>query len=600
MTGAMHIPLCRRLGPGRHVLGMLLAVLSLLCTVFAANAANPSEELFVTAGETGHYGGHLVVSLRSEPKTLNPVTSIDVSSREVIAQMTADLIHIDRESQQTVPALAKSWKVSRDGLRYTLQLRRGIRFSDGVEFDADDVIFSFKVYLDEKSNSPQRDLLTVGGKPIQVRKDGPYGVTFELSQAYASAERLFDSVAILPRHLLEKSFQEGKLGQAWTLSTPPEQIAGLGPFRLKQYVAGQRMVLERNPYYWKSDHRGNRLPYLTEVTFLFVPNEDAEVLRFEAGETDVVNRMGAENYAVLAGEQGDHGFHLHDLGPSLEYNFLVFNLNAQTPAPAKDLRQKQSWFRDVKFRQAISAAIDREAMTRIVYHGMGTPLWTHVTPANRLWLDTKVAHPARSIEHAWDLLRAAGFSRRADGTLIDRTSTPVEFTILTSASNSQRTQMATMIQQDLKDIGVRVQVVPLEFRAVLDRVFQTHDYEAAVMGLGTGDVDPNAQMNVWLSSGDDHLWNLGAAQPATVWEADIDRLMKQQLSTLKFEQRKRLYDRVQEIEAENLPLICLVSPNLLVGVRAHVGNFKPVVLDPHTLWNSDELFLIEDQRAAKP
>lgn len=278
----------------------LLALIVFLACVpmsIAASPATPGEELLVASGEVGHYGGGLNVSLRSEPKTLNPVTSIDVSSRELISQLNADLIHIDRVSQQAVPALAKSWKISRDGRRYVLELRHGIRFSDGVPFDADDVLFSFKVYLDEHSNSPQRDSLIVNGEPIRVIKSGQYSVTFELSQPYASAERLFDSVAILPRHLLEKAFQEGKLAQSWAPGTRPEQIAGLGPFRLKQYVPGQRVILERNPYYWKCDRQGNRLPYLENLTFSFMGNEDTEVMRFKAGEADVLNRLGADNYA---------------------------------------------------------------------------------------------------------------------------------------------------------------------------------------------------------------------------------------------------------------------------------------------------------------
>ena len=479
-----------------------------------------------------------------------------------------------------------------------VQLRHGIRFSDGIPFDADDVVFSFNVYLDEKADSPQRDSLIVGGQPIRVTKNGQYQVTFEMSQPYASAERLFDSVAILPRHLLEKPFGEGKISKSWLLSTPPDQIAGLGPFRLKQYVPGQRAVLERNPYYWKSDRKGNRLPYLSNLTFLFMSNEDTEVLRFEAGETDVVNRLGADNYEVLSHEE-HRDVQLQNLGPSLEYNFLLFNLNTQVPPDAKDLSLHQAWFRDVRFRQAISAAIDRDAMTRMIYHGLGTALFTHVTPGNKLWLDSSLPHPMRSAAHARELLRAAGFSWRADGSLSDHSGNPVEFTILTSASNAQRTQMATMIQQDLQEIGIRMQVVPLEFHAVLDRVFQTHNYDAAIMALGTGDVDPNAQMNVWLSSGDDHLWNLGSKQPATSWEREVDELMKKQVSTVSFAQRKKLYDRVQEIEAEQLPIICLVTPNLLVVAKSGIGNFKPVVLDPHTLWNSDELFVIGATKEAK-
>ena len=556
----------------------------------------PREELVTSSNPVGQAGGHLVVSLRSEPKTLNPVTSIDISSREVIAQMTADLIHINRLSQNTEPALAKSWKVSPDRLQYTLKLRQGLRFSDGHPLTVDDVLFSLAVYLDESLHSPQRDALMVGGKPITVRRVDADTIVFQLTQPYAAAERLFDSVSILPRHLLEAAYKEGKLAQSWGLTTSAQQIAGLGPFRLKEYVAGQYLILERNPYYWKIDREKHRLPYLDQITFLFVPNADAEVIRFQAGDTDIINRVSAEDYSLLEKDQTAHSFRVYDVGPSLEYNFLFFNLNSVLPAQT-DVAHKQNWFRQLKFRQAVSLAIDRDGISRLVYRGRATPLWTPVTQASSFWVNHSIPHPPRSIDQARKVLQAAGFSWSRDGDLTDSSGAIVKFSIITSASNSQRTQMATIIQQDLKELGISVQVVPLEFRSMLDRIFQTHDYDAAVLGLGGGDVDPNSQMNVWLSSGNDHVWDIGEAHPATSWEAEIDQLMEKQLSTLKPEARKLLYDRVQEIIATNLPVISLVSPNTLVGAKDQLANFRPAVLDPHTLWNSQELFL-SGQRAA--
>jgi peptide/nickel transport system substrate-binding protein len=571
---------------------LLLSSLHELGKASAPHPRTPQEGLLPADNQPAVYGGHLVVALRSEPKTLNPVIANDTSSREVIGQTTADLIHINRYTQASESALAKSWKISPDGRRYTLELRHGLRFSDGVPLDADDVVFSFKVYLDEKVNAPQRDSLLVDETPIAFRKVDPYTVVFTLARPYASAERLFDSVAILPRHLLEGAYSEGKLGQAWAVDTQPDRIAGLGPFRLKEYVPGQRLTLERNPYYWKKALNGDRLPYLAEITFLLAGNENVEVLRFEAGDTDIINRISAKNYSVLQQERASRGLQLYDLGPGLEYNFLLFNLNSTLPARSGEIRRKQLWFNDVRFRQAISSAIDREGMNRIVYLGRGAPIWTHVTPGNRLWFDTSAPRPGRSLSHARNLLKAAGFSWTHDGgTLIDCRGAPVEFSVITSSSSDERTEMATMIQQDLHEVGIRVQVVSLEFRSMLDRVLRTHDYEAAVMGLGGGDVDPNSQMNMWLSSGDDHLWNLGQAHPATAWEAEIDRLMKQQMSTQAPKERKRLYDRVQGLEMEEVPVVFLVSPNLLVGAKARLRNFRPAILDSHTLWNSEQLFV---------
>jgi peptide/nickel transport system substrate-binding protein len=504
--------------------------------------------------------------------------------------MTADLIRINRNTQRTEAALARSWTVSPDKRTYTIQLRRGIRFSDGHTFDASDVVFSFQVYLDEKVHSVQRDLLMIDGKPLSVTKLDPYTVRFDLPKAYAAAERLFDSVAMLPRHLLEIPYKEGKLASAWGLDVAADQIAGLGPFRLKEYVAGQRMVLERNPYYWKIDSKRTWLPYLQQLVFIFVPSEDAQVLRFEAGETDILNRMSAENFSVLEKDQQARGFKLFDLGPGLEYNFLLFNLNDDTAGRLPEIAGHEVWFRDQKFRQAVSTAIDRNAIVKLVYQGRAVSLASQVTPGNKFWRNDALPKPQYSLANARVLLQTAGFRWRPDGTLIDAAGKPVSFSILVSASNAQRKQMATLIQADLKQLGITVQVVPMEFRAQLDRILQTHDYDAAIMALGSGDADPTAEMNVWLSTGGTHLWHLGQKQPATNWEAEIDRLMQAQESATDPQKRKREYDQVQEIVATQLPLICLVSPNILVGAKTRLANFEPAILDHYTLWNADELY----------
>lgn len=501
----------------------------------------------------------------------------------------ADLIHVNRGSQQTEPSLAKSWKASPDGRIFTLKLRRGVRFSDGQAFNADDVVFSFQVYLDEKVHSPQRDLLVVAGKPIEVQKIDPYTVRFTLAQPYAAAERIFDSVAILPRHLLEKPYGEGKFDQVWTVSASPSEIAGLGPFRLKEYVPGQRIVLEKNPYYWKVDRSKNRLPYIDQLVFLFVGNEDAQVIRFQTGETNLLSRVSAENYALLSKDAQSRGYELFDLGPGLEYNFLLFNQNDLSGKKLDKIATEQAWFTDVRFRQAVSLAIDRQGIIKLVYSGRGQPLWGNVSPSNKFWVDQSLPHPARSVEKARELLKSAGFSWRNEQ-LVDSRGNPVEFSIITSSSNTQRSKMATIIQDDLSKLGMNVHVVPLEFRAVLDRVFQTFDYEAAIMALGGGDADPNPEMSVWLSSGGTHLWRLSQPKPATDWEAKLDPLMQKQMVELNYTKRKQLYDQAQGIIAQNVPFVFLATPNILVGARKDLANFKPAILDPNTLWNVEQLY----------
>src|SRR6202022_3003662 len=379
--------------------------------------------------------------------------------------------------------------------------------------------------------------------------------------------------------------------QAWPLNAPPTEVVGLGPFRVKQYLPGQRILLERNPYYWKADRDNHRLPYLDELVFLFVGSEDAQVMRFEAGETDLINRLSSENYALLSKEQSRTGSQLADLGPSLEYNFLVFNLNDLSQKKLDRITRKQVWFQDLIFRQAVSAAVDRDSIIKLVYGTRGTPLWGNVGPGNKVWAHQSIPHPQPSLERARQLLKSAGFTWNTSDQLLDRTGQQVEFSIVTSSSNAQRMKMATLLQDDLSHLGIEVHVVPLDFRALLDRVLQSFDYEAAIMGLGGGDADPNPEMNVWLSSGSTHLWRMNETQPATAWEREIDQLMNEQMVTLDYHKRKKLYDRVQQIISEQLPFIFLATPHILAGAKAEVGNFQPALLEHYTLWNADQIYL---------
>lgn len=567
---------------------ILFLVASLPGGVASARAPQDSA---VMAGEPGVAGGRLVVALRSEPKTLNPVLSVDATTREVIGVMQADLVHINRETQKTEPALAKSWSVSEGGRKYTLKLRQGIKFSDGSPFTADDVVFSFQLYLDESLHSPQRDLLIVDGKPIVVKKIDAYTVEFDLHKSYGPGERIFDGLAIMPSHLLRPVHQQGKFAQAWGTSAKADEIAGLGPFRLKEYVPGERLVLQRNANFWKKDSRGTALPYLDEIVFLFVRNEDAQVIKFQAGETHLLERASADNFGLLQKDAKAKNECLADLGPGLESTFLLFNMNRLDAGKFDALVAKQTWFRDLRFRQAVSLAVDRKAMARLAFGSRATPIWGNVAPGNKLWLNTSLTHPPESIDEAKSVLGGAGYSWNAEGALLDPQKKPVSFTILVSATSSQRSRMATLAQDDLKRLGMDVQVVPMEFRALLDRILNTKDYEAVLMNLQNSDVDPTPEMNLWLSSGETHLWDLGETQPATPWEAELDRLMEAQMVTADFAARKKLYDRVQEIVAQNQPLVFLLSPNILVGAQATVGNFRPTILEPYALWNAEQLFL---------
>jgi peptide/nickel transport system substrate-binding protein len=554
-------------------------LLGLALALTAAVAGDPST--------VSSRGGGLTLAQRSEPKTLNPVVALDEPSRALASMMHAGLVRVHGVTQAVQPALAEKWTVSPDGREITVRLRDGLRFSDGARLSADDVVFTFHVLQDEKVGSPLRETLRVGGRPVEVTKIDDRSLRFTLAQTYALGERMLEGIAILPRHLLEPAYRQGKLGSVWTLGEAPHRIAGAGPFRLRDYVPGERISLERNPHFWKRDPAGRVMPYLDEVLVLFTAGDDARVTRFLAGDADVIAGFGAGSYAVLSSAREKTGYDLHDAGAGLDYTFLLFNLN-----PGKS----KSWFQSAGFRHAVSAAADREAIVRLVYRGRATPIWGHVTPGRRGWIDASLPNPPRSIERARGLLRGDGFKWDGAGTLLDAAGRPVQFTLIANAANASYVETAAIVQQDLRKLGIRLTVVPLEFRALVDRVINRKDYDTAIMALRPGDSDPVADMNVLLSTGSTHLWNLpdssGRQTARAPWEDEIDRLMGLQLGTRDIAKRKTAFHRVQRILWEQMPVVCLAAPNVLVAARKGLGNFKPVVLGNPAVWNIEELHWI--------
>ena len=582
--------------PAQRLLALILLLTTLGCgpreepaskAPPATSAASDGEvEFLITENEVGTPGGRLVMDLRAEPASWNPLT-VDNASRTVMRRLMADLVHVDRASQETVPSLASSWTASEDGRHYELELRRGVRFSDGHPLDVEDVLFTYRIHLDEELDSPQRDLLVVGGEPITVEKLDDHRIAVHLAAPYPVGVRLFDSIGILPQHRLEEAYLAGELPEVWGLNSDPEEIVGLGPYRLRRYIPGDRIELERNPHYWKADSAGQRLPYLDELIFRFAADENAQTLRFQNGDTDLLSGLSASGYELLAKDQERRGYRLHDLGPALRFEALFFNLKPSAD-PESRLAERQRWFENKSFRHAVSLAIDRESLAQLVYRGRATPISGIVSPSNRLWLNQDIPPPRHDPEAARALLAEAGFSWRDDGALLD-SGNPVSFHLMTNSSNRQRTQMMAIVQEDLARIGIEVETTALEFSTLMERFTQTSDFETGLLGIQNG-IDPNILINVILSSGGFHLWHMGQEEPTSEWEAELDRLMEAQLIEIDPQQRKALFDQVQAILAEEQPLIFLVSPNILVGAREDLGNFRPAVLDHFTLWNVEELF----------
>ena len=575
----------RRLGLSTYGLPTVwLAVLA--CALFSACAPapqQPAESADTTAEATApQRGGRLVLTMRAELKSFNPLSAFDNPSLEVLAFLNADLMRSDPASQRVLPVLAEKVERSPDGRRYTMRLRDDVFFSDGESLDAEDVLFTFRALLDPSLEAPQYDSLLIDGTPVSITATGPLDLEFELAKGHAGGESLFDGVYIVPSHRLGPLAGQ-ELGQAWSVGTEPSEIVGAGPFRLREHRPGERLVLERNPHYWRRDEAGTQLPYLDEIVIEFTGSPEAEVLRFEAGQSDVIEGLGADAFAALERKNG--AFTLQDLGPGLVYEFLFFNLNDNV---SDSVRKKQAWFRQPAFRRALSFAIDRQAIVDLAYGGRATPVGGHITPANKLYYDNRVKAPEPSIEKARALLEEAGFAFRGDQ-LFDG-ETLVELTLVTNSSNSRRVQTATVIQEDLRRLGVTLHVVPLDFGALLDRVYDSFDYEIGLLGLGRGGLDPNASLNVWLSGGDSHLWRLDGDGPDSPWQERLDELLGQQMTELDEARRRELLSDIQLMIADEAPFLFLVAPNVLVGAREGLGHFAPRAAAETAVWNAEHLF----------
>ncbi len=519
--------------------------------------------LAVNAGVAA--GGELRFCLYSEPKTFHPLLVADTSS-EAIRYMTAGvLIRLNRQTQQLQPELAVSWQVAPDGRAISFKLRQGVQFSDGTPFSAGDVAYTMRALLDPALQAPTADAFHTAAKDLRIEIAAPDRIKLTFPTAVAGLDRLFDQVGILSR------------------VSPEKEMATLGPFHVAAYKPGSEVLLARNPHYWKRDAAGRPLPRVDSVRLYIQQNRDMELIRFERGELDLISSVSPETFDRL---QARMPAAVRDLGPSLESEMLWFNQSPKAPIAA----YKKLWFQSAEFRRALSAAINREDLCRLVYRGHARPAEGPISPANRFWFNAALKPHRYDPGEALQGLTRAGFQLR-NGTLYDARSHAVEFSVITNAGNQAREKLAQMIQQDLKAIGIRLNIVTLDYSTIIDRISQSLDYESCLLGLTNVDLDPDAQMNVWLSSASNHQWNPNQSSPATAWEAEIDRLMRAQSSTMNPARRKAYFDQVQEIVSAKAPFLYLVTKHALIAVSPALGNADPVVMRPQVFWNIETLSL---------
>lgn len=509
----------------------------------------------------------------ASPKTFDPLLVTDEPSETVRYLTGGVLLRLNRQTQRMESGLATTWEVSRDARTIRFTLREHVRFSDGTPFSAADVVYTMSRLNDASVHSPVADAFRAAEGKIVAQIAGPGKIAITFPEPIVGLDRLFDQLPML------------------SANSPKKEMAVLGPYYVAENKSGAYVLLARNPNYWKRDSAGRQLPYIQSIRLEVEPNRDMEMLRLQRGQIDLINSLDAEHFEHLKARAADMAI---DAGPGFDTELVWFNQVPAAPIPA----YKKAWFAATDFRQAISLAIDRTGIAKVVFHGHAQPAVGLIPPANKTWIDASLQPLRFDPSAALEKLRNAGFSLR-NGTLYDRDGHAVEFSLVTNSGNKNREDMAAMMQQDLLRVGIRLNIVTLDFPSLIERISRTFNYEACLLGFVNDDLDPNAQMNVWMSSADNHQWNPNQKSPATAWEAEIDRLMRLQASTSDLRRRKQAVDRLQQIVQEQEPFLYLVDKEALAAVSPRVRNVAPVALGPQLYWNIEWLWLADDASARR-
>ena len=560
----------------------------------------PPDTMTVATAEIGTHGGRFVIGQTNSPKTFNGIMANETSSTDVSQLIYCTLANYDNGSQLDTPFLSKSWEVSPDGLNWTWHLRRGAKFSDGHPITSEDVLFCFRVAYDEQVHPSIQELLKPGGRPMEVSAPDSYTVVMKAAAPYALMVPAVGSLRIMPRHILEPAFLKGEFEAAYNTGTPPESLVTSGAFVVKQFVAGEKTVLTRNPYWFRVDGKGQRLPYLDELIFLIVPDQEAATLKFQSGEIDGLDNVNPQDYQTYADRQEKENFTFYDLGPSLNTNWIWFNLNTVKEAkPGRKIGApyadpvKYAWFKNPVFRRAVSMAIDREAIITSVLFGDAVKNWSSSTPGNKQWHSPAITGFDYNPVDAKKLLAGLGWKDKdGDGYLEDTQGHPISFTLKTNGDNKARMGMGNFIMDDLAKVGIKCIPSGADFNTLITNIKEDFQYDAMMLGGQTGvPPDPGMGQNLWRSSGPTHNWNIQQKKPETPEEARIDALMDACVGTLDFAKRKQAWEEIQKIVNDQCWFVWLPSLRQKVPVRNGFGNLQPVVIPHRILWNIERVFV---------
>ena len=545
--------------------------------------------------EVGKFGGTFVSSTIGEgPKTFNPFNTKDNISAQMSEIMYDGLVTTNPVTGETIPKLAKSFSVN--GKEYLVNLRHGLKWSDGKPITADDVVFTWQnIIFDGFGNTSTRDSVMIDGKLPTVEKIDDYTVKFVTPEPFAPFLRMLSS-PIAPKHIFQPAVNRGREYFEGFLSTNtnPKEFVTSGAFRLKEYVPAQRVVFERNPNYYEINKVGKKLPYLDKLVYLIVGDINNQVLKFEGGELDEISLQGA-NVARFKEMEKHSDFSVFNIGPDTGTMYLSMNMNNRKDEKGKYYVEpkKQVWFQDKNFRQAVDYALDRKNMVFNIANGLGYPLFTPET-LNSIFLNKNLKPYDKNIEKSKELLKKSGFTWDKAGHLIDRFGNHVEFDLYTNAGNTEREAIGVMVKQDLEDLGMKVNFKPIEFNSLVNKLMASLDWDMVIMGFTGSPLEPNGGKNVWLSDGTLHIFNQrlerDANSPRYAFEKRIDYLYTQGALATKFEDRKKYYDEYQAIVYDEKPLIYIYSPIRIVALRNKFKNIYPTSLGGVT-HNIEEVFI---------
>jgi peptide/nickel transport system substrate-binding protein len=569
--------------PTRYIGVILTAVAAVALALYYRGPGDAAK----TAGDRpAQRGGQIVASIRSEPRSFNRLLARDQAADLVSLLTHGRLVQTNRVTFELEPWLAERWDSSADGLTHTLHLRPGLLWSDGAPVTSADVLFSLQAALDPKVKSVIAGNLSAGGKPIAATAPDPATVVFTYAAPTGEGIGLLDVLPILPKHKLEASLAAGALASAWGPGTPAADIVGTGPFVLREHVAGQRLVFDRNPHYWRKAADGQRLPYLDRIVLEVVPDESAELLRLISGAIDIpYSELRSDDYVAARRAEEEGKLTLVELGVGTDADAFWFCLKPEK----KEGDPRFAFVQKREFRQAISHAVDREEFAQTVFLGEAVPIWGPITPGNKPWFSPNVLRYPHDVAKARALLKSIGLEdRNSNGIVEDAAGTEARFTVLTQRGITYYERGTTVLREHAMAAGIALDIVPLEIAAVVERL-ESCDYDAIYMRPPATDLDPAGNLDFWLSSGSGHFWNTSQKTPATEWEKQADALMIEQARTIDRGRRRALFADVQRIYAENLPVLYFAAPRLFYGHSKRLTGVAASVLRPPVLWSADTL-----------